>query len=168
VEACDGAAVAAKIARVSTYKLVYPTGETVQREGDVPPIGYDVDRFRVDYVRDGDSGPVVFLGLHFGQADVVKLVFIEVGAERCPVTLAEAAELADRARALSGGNLELPHTALAVRLEQLVEEDVEVPVMSMLESEWMTLRGVIARWSVDETLPMRVATLHEALVRHES
>ena len=40
--------------------------------------------------------------------------------------------------------------------------------MSMLESEWMTLRVVIARWGVDETLPTRVAALHEALVRHES
>jgi hypothetical protein len=110
----------------------------------------------------------VFLGLHYGQTDVVKLVFIEVGAERCPVTLPEAAELADRARALSGGNLELPHTALAVRLEQLVEEGVEVPVMSMLESEWTALRVIIARWGVDETLPMRVAALHEALVRHAS
>ena len=64
MKGCGGAAVVAKIARVSTYKLVYPTGETVQREGDVPPIGYDVDGFRVDYVRDGDSAPVVFLGLH--------------------------------------------------------------------------------------------------------
>ena len=55
-----------------------------------------------------------------------------------------------------------------MRLEQLVEEGVEVPVMSMLESEWMALRVVIARWGVDETLPMRVAALHEALLRHAS
>jgi hypothetical protein len=40
--------VAAKIARMGTYELVYPTGEAVQREGDVPPVGYDVDGFRVD------------------------------------------------------------------------------------------------------------------------
>jgi len=149
-----------------SYRLVYPTGDTVARDGELPPVGYDVDGFRVDYVRDGDGVPVVFLGLHYGQTDLVKLVFIEVGAERCAATLAEAAELADRARALAGGSLEFPHTALAVRLEQLVEEGVEAPVMSMLESERTALRAVIARWGVDETLPMRAAALQEALARH--
>jgi hypothetical protein len=151
---------------MSSYRLVYPTGDIVALEGRAPRVGSDVDSFRVDYVRGSDDGTVVFLGLHDGQMDLVKLVFIEVGAERCPLTLAEAAELADRARALSRGNIELPHTALAVRLEQLVEEGVETPVMSMLESEWMALRAVIARWGADETLPMRVEALHEALARH--
>jgi hypothetical protein len=47
-EGCAGVVVAAKIARMGTYELVYPTGEAVQREGDVPPVGYDVDGFRVD------------------------------------------------------------------------------------------------------------------------
>lgn len=126
---------------MSSYRLVYPTGDVVAQEGRVPSVGYDVDGFRVDYVRGRDDGTVVFLGLHYGQTDVVKLVFIEVGAESCPLTLAEAAELADRARALSHGIIELPHTALAVRLEQLVEEGEEMPVMSMLESEWMALRA---------------------------
>lgn len=135
------------------------------RDGSAPKVGYDVDGYRVDFVRRRDGETDVFLGLHYGDVDVVKLVFIEVDGERFPVTLAEAAELADRARTLSGGNIELPHTGLAVRLEQLVEESVETPVMSMLDSEWMALRAVIARWGVDETLPMRVAALHEALAR---
>jgi hypothetical protein len=154
---------------VSAYRLVYPAGEVVDREGDVPYVGYDVDGYRVDFVRRRGERTVVFLGLHYGQADVVKLAYINVRGDRMPLTLAEAAVLAERSRAMSLGDVELPVQALAVRLEQLVEEGVELPEMDMFESEQAALRGVIRRWIVDEgaeLVPTRVRELLEALERH--
>jgi hypothetical protein len=151
---------------VSGYRLVFPTGSVAARDGRVPKVGYDVDGYRVDFVRERDGETLVFLGLHYGAVDVVKLVYLEVDGEPYPVTLAEAAKLADRARTLSGGNVGLPLTAVAVRLEQLVEEGLDNPAMAMLESEQLALRAVIARWGIDETLPMRVVALYDALARH--
>jgi len=157
--------------RVSIYRLVYPDGNAVDRDGDAPVVGHDVDGFRVDFVRRRDSETVVYLGLHYGQTDFVKLVFIDVAGERCPLTLAEAAELAERSRAMSLGNIELPLHAVAVRLEQLVEEGVDLPVMSMLESERTALQAAIARWVTedsDDFVPMRVRVLRDSLARYEA
>jgi hypothetical protein len=152
---------------VSAYRLVYPVGDVVDRDGEVPEVGYDVDGYRVDFVRRRGDETVVYLGLHYGQTDVVKLAFIRVDDEAFPLTLAEAAELAERARDVSGGNLELPHHTIAVRLEQLVEEGVDTPTMDMLASEWSALRSVIARWIAydGDDVPGRVRALQDALDR---
>jgi hypothetical protein len=100
------------------------------------------------------------------MSDVVKLVCVRVTGTPYPLTLAEAIELADRARALGGGDVELPHTAVAVRLEQLAEESTGLPAADMTPLEQQTLRAVIVRWRVDDRLPGRVAALLEALEQH--
>jgi hypothetical protein len=154
---------------VSAYRLVYPDGNAVERDGEVPTVGYDVDGYRVDFVRHRGGGTVIFLGLHYGQAAVVKLAYVNVGGVPQPLTLAEAAELADRSRAISAGNVELPVHALAVRFEQLVEEGIELPEMDMSESEQTALRAVIAQWIADdgaEFVPERVRALLDAVERH--
>jgi hypothetical protein len=154
---------------VSAYRLVYPDGDAVEREGQVPAVGYDVDGYRVDFVRHRGGETVVFLGLHYGQSAVVKLAYVNVGGVPRPLTLAEAAELAERSRAVSGGHVELPIHALAVRFEQLVEEGVELPEMDMSNSEQVALRAVIRQWIADdgaEFVPMRVRELLDALERH--
>ena len=57
-----------------SYRLVFPNGDAEEREGSTPEVGFDVDGYGVDFVKAGDLA-VVYLGLHYGQVELVKLVY---------------------------------------------------------------------------------------------
>src|SRR3954470_24580579 len=96
--------------------LVYPDGRRATVH-DLPEIGSEVDGFRVDFIDEATAGhPVIYLGLHYGQASLVKLAYIVVEDERYPLTLAEAAELAFRLRRRGGDEPGSALNTVAVRL----------------------------------------------------
>jgi hypothetical protein len=150
------------------YRLVHPDGRVESAEGRLPKVGTDLGGFRVDFISQGDE-PTVYLGLHYLQTALVKLVYIVAGGERCPITLAEAAALAERLRQKSAGELAAPATAVAVRFEQLLEESpAESLEMSFFESEKAVLQEVVEEWVFGisiENVPMRVRTVRDALAR---
>jgi hypothetical protein len=146
-----------------SYHLVYPDGDTAERDGEVPTIGYDVDGYRVDFVRRRGERTTVFLGLHYGQSAVVKLITLTIAGVAHNITVAEAAELAERARTMSMGTIEGPLTALAIQLEHLVEEAAGTQGADIFKSEWQWLRAVIAQWRGEADLPARVHHLDRAV-----
>jgi hypothetical protein len=96
-----------------------------------------------------------------------KVAFFVVNGAKFPLTLPELAELRDRLRRTSGSALESPPTAVAVRVEQLMEEmPGESPAMDLFDSEEASLRWVIEGWLMEvgaQRLPDRVMDLRYAL-----
>jgi hypothetical protein len=118
------------------YRLVYPDGQTAEREEELPSIGYDVEDFRVDFISHANEPPTVYLGLHYGQVDLVRLIYFVVGGATYPLTVAESAELAERMRVVTGGRIDSVALPVAVRLDQLIEESTaKTPEMAFLPSE---------------------------------
>jgi hypothetical protein len=147
-----------------TYTVVQPAGETGQATGSLPHVGHDIDGYRVDFVDTRRSPPIVYLGLHYGQGDFVKLVFVAIDGRQHPLTLAEAAELAARLRRIDD-EAGSATNAVAVRLEQLIEEDVTTPMAEFLGAEEAALRLTTLTWDVgNESVPRRVEALRDALL----
>jgi hypothetical protein len=148
------------------FKVVYPHGNVVVVTGEVPDVGSSVDEFRVDFVdRQDPEQPTVYLGLHYGQTEVVKLVFIDTGEARFPLTLAEAAELSARLRRRAAMSLAHPGLAVAVQVERLVEEGVEVVGSEFTGNELDALLVALDEWFLEKgsELPGRVRALRAGL-----
>ena len=147
--------------------LVYPNGQRGTLDGGLPPIGSDMDGYRIDFIKhSNEEEATIYLGLHYGQVAVVKLIYIVASGSRYPITVAEAAELADRLRRRGGEQVGSALNAVAVRLEQLVDESPDTPEMSFLVAEVPAFQLAILDWIVErgeDSVPQRVMALHDAL-----
>ena len=156
---------------MTPFRVVYPHGAVESASAvSVPDIGSEYGGYRVDFIGRGPRDETtVYLGLFHGQAEVVKLVFLRANGEKCPITLAEAAELAHRLRKASAGRLASAATTVAVTLEQLVEDPAgSTPEIEFRGSEAAALRDVIEKWLFDSgepSVPTRVMVLGDALER---
>jgi hypothetical protein len=161
---------------VASYRVVFPDGSTQDLVGDSDPklddeiVAPDGQRLVARYVRSKEPGgePTVYLDPATGdEAQPRKLIFFIVRGARCPLTVAEAAELCDRTKRFSGGAAASPATAIAARVEQLVEEQSGDPCrLELLESEESALRWVIYEWLIEvgaRHLPDRILELRHAL-----
>jgi hypothetical protein len=159
-----------------TAKLVYPDGTADVLVGAGPLergsfiSGRGKESYIVGYVRRRYAEEdIAFLNpLPGAEPTLCKLSFFEVNSANFRLTLAEAAELADRLRLMAGGSLDSAATVVAVRMEQMVEEDPTGPArMEMLESEKTALRVCIEGWLTEvgaAELPARVMNLRYALL----
>jgi len=157
------------------FRVVYPDGST----DDL--VGSDINVGDLLSAPDGHSCIVSYVRVEFleetktayldpdtsEEARPRKVAFFVVDGAKYPLTLPELAELRDRLRRMSGGSLENPTTAVAVRVEQLMEEvPSESPEMSLLDSEKSSLRWVIEEWVMQEGAsgtPQRLMDLRYAL-----
>jgi hypothetical protein len=155
--------------------LVYPDGSTEDL------VGSDINVGDALSARDGHSYVVSYVRVEFleetktayldpdplEEARPRKVAFFVADGAKFPLSLPELAELRDRTRSMSAGRLESPTTAVAVRLEQLMEEAPgESPEMSLLDSEKSSLRWVIEGWLMEvgaTRFPERVMDLRYAL-----
>jgi hypothetical protein len=161
---------------VASYRVVYPDGSTQELVGDSAPeidaesSTPDGQRVVARYVRSKErgGGPTVYLDSAPGsEARPRKLISFVIRGSRCPVTLAEAAELGDRTRRFSGGAAGSPATAVAGRIEDLIEaRPGDAGELNLHESEESALRWVIYQWLIDvgaRHLPERIMELRYGL-----
>ena len=150
------------------FRAVYPDGEIYELVGETPEVGETFygpndQGFPVAYIRHTDAGIVAYLNPPPGETSLVKQIVV-VG---CPLTLAEAAELADRTRTYALGASGSPSLSVAVTLEHLIEEGAgETPPSEFTESEQQVLRAVIEGWLLQvrvTNLPQRVMHLRDNL-----
>lgn len=161
---------------MASYRVVYPDGSTQDlADGGDPKINDEIvtpdgQRLVARYLRQKELGgePTVYCDPGPGDdARPRKLIFFVVRGARCPLTVAEAAELCDRTKRFSGGAAASPATAVARRMEQLAEEHSgDACELNLLESEESALRWVIYGWLIDvgaRHLPERILELRHGL-----
>ena len=161
---------------MASYRVVYPDGSTQDLAGGSDPkvdgeiVCPDGQRLVARYVQGKElgGGPTVYCDPAPGnEARPRKLIVFVVRGARFPLTVAEAAELCDRTKRFSGGAAASPATAVAARVEPLVEEHSrDAGELNLLESEESALRWVIYGWLIDvgaHHLPERILDLRRAL-----
>jgi hypothetical protein len=155
---------------VAAFRVVYPDGSTDELDGSEGPAVGDVlsagsQPLVVRYVQRKDGRTVAYLDPDHDNLTMRKMSTFVVDGVELRLSLAETAELADRVRRFSYGDPGHPATAVAARLEQLVEEDAETRA-DLLDSEKSMLRLAIEDWLVQlgaQGLPQRVMRLRLAL-----
>jgi hypothetical protein len=159
---------------VASYRVVYPDGSTQELVGSSAPeiddeiVTPDGECLVARYVQRSRGAPTVYLDPAPGdQTRPRKHILVVVRGSRCPLTLAEAAELADRTRRFSGDAADSPATAVAAEIEQLIEgERGGTGELRLRESEESALRWVIYQWLIDvgaRHLPERILELRHGL-----
>jgi hypothetical protein len=161
---------------VASYRVVYPDGSTRELVGSSAPdiddevVTPDGDHLAARYVQRDERGgaPTVYVEpASESETRPRKRIVLVIRGSRCPLTLAEAAELCDRTRRFGGGAPDSPATAVAAGIEQLIEgRRGATSDLSLLESEESALRWVIYQWLIDvgaRRLPERIMHLRRGL-----